>query len=129
MIQKRVAIIFRLGMALGAGLLSATPITVHNTGVNGSDVVQAIGAATSFWTLLSELVSASETRGGTPFRYFNGAYYADNAVSGWVSPTASGNAGAGGNYVYELAVDLTGFNLATVSISGTLAPTTTVPLV
>ena len=108
-----------LACGLGAGLVSAATITVHNTGVNGSNVVQPIGSPTSFWTLLSEPAGASETLGSTPFRYFNGAYYADNSVSGWVSPTASGNAGVAGNYVYQLMVDLTGFDPASAVITGT----------
>lgn len=108
-----------LACGLSAGLLSAATITVHNTGVNGSGVVQPIGSSTSFWTLLSEPAGASETLGSTPFRYFNGAYYADNSVSGWVSPTASGNAGVGGKYVYQLMVDLTGFDPASAIITGT----------
>lgn len=96
-----------LGAMLSVGLLSA------------ADVVQPIGSATSFWTLQSEPAGATETIGGTPFRYFNGAYYPDNSLSGWVSPTASGNAGVGGNYVYQLTVDLTGLNPATAVITGT----------
>ena len=107
-----------LGCMLGVGLLSAANLPVHNTGVNASDVLQPIGAGTSFWTLFSEPLGASEAIGSTPFRYFNGAYFADSSVSGWVSPGSDGNAGVGGNYVYQMSVDLTGFNLATVVISG-----------
>lgn len=115
----RFALTVSLACGLGDGLLSAATITVHNTGVNASDVVQPIGSPTNFWTLLSEPAGATETLGSTPFRYFNGAYYADNSASGWVSPTASGNAGVGGNYVYQLMVDLTGFDPASAIITGT----------
>jgi hypothetical protein len=106
------------GAALSAGLLHAATITTHNTGVNGSDVVQPIGAATSFWTLLSKPTGATETLGTTPFRYHHPAYYADTTASGWVSPGSDGNAGAGGNYVYELTIDLTALNPATAVIGG-----------
>ena len=105
-------------MLFGTALFAA-PIVVHNTGVNSSDVVQSIGSPTSFWTLVSQPVGAGYTLGSTPFRYFNGAYYADNSTSGWVSPSSNGNAGAGGNYVYQLSFDLTGLNPATAVISGT----------
>ncbi len=109
-----------IGSVLGVSLLSAGTITVHNTGVNGSDVVQAIGAATNFWTLFSEPVGASEAIGSTPFRFIvGGSYYPDNALSGWVSPGSNGFAGVSGNYVYQLMVDLTGFDPATAVITGT----------
>jgi len=103
---------YRFGVLVLCGMLAASLL-------GAADVLQPIGAATSFWTLVSEPAGATETIGSTPFRYFNGAYYPDNSISGWVSPTASGNAGAAGNYVYQLTVDLTGFNPATAVISGT----------
>ncbi len=117
--------VHRAVTAIAAGfvltaVLGASPITVHNTGVNGADVVQPVGTTTSFWPLLSKPAGATETLGGAPTRYFNGAYYADNALSGWVSPGASGGtAGVGGIYTYELLVDLTGLNPASAVISGT----------
>ena len=107
-----------VGILAGAGALSASPITVHNTGVNASDVLQPIGSTTSYWTLVSEPGTAIEPLGGNPFRYYNIAYFADDAVSGWVSPTASGNAGVGGFYTYQMSFDLTGFDPATAAISG-----------
>ena len=114
----------RVGTAVVVAVLCpisalATPITLHDTGVNGSDVLVAAGAPTDFWTLLSEPDSATETLGSHPFRYFNGAYYApDDAISAWVSPTSSGDAGAFGVYVYQLVVDLTNFDPNAVVITG-----------
>jgi hypothetical protein len=96
----------------------AAPIAVHSTGVNGSDVLVAAGGQASFWTLATEPAGASEAIGGNPFRYHNGAYFADTATAAWVAPTASGNAGVGGFYTYQLAFDLTGLDPATASISG-----------
>jgi hypothetical protein len=61
---------------------------------------------------------ASETLGSNPFRYFNGSYYVDNSLSGWVSPGSNGNAGVGGIYTYQLSVNLTGLDPATAVISG-----------
>jgi hypothetical protein len=95
----------------------ATPITVHSTGVGPGDVMVAPGAQADFWTLLSEPVGASEALGSKAFR-FNCCYVSDDAASAWLSPTASGNAGVSGFYVYEQQVNLTGFDLSTVSISG-----------
>jgi hypothetical protein len=113
---------FRIAALVAAMLFPisalATPISVHNTGVNSSDVLVAPGAQTAFWTLLTEPVGASETIGSNPFRYFNGAYAADSATSAWVSPTSSGNAGVGGNYVYQLLIDLSGLDPTTAVITG-----------
>jgi hypothetical protein len=53
-----------------------------------------------------------------PFRYFNGAYFADTATAAWVSPQADGNAGPAGTYTYDLVIDLTGLDPATASITG-----------
>jgi hypothetical protein len=113
---------FRIAAFVAAVLLPisalASPISVHNTGVDGSDVLVAAGAPTAFWTLLSEPGGASEAIGSNPYRYYNGAYAADDGVSAWVAPTASGNAGVGGFYVYQLLVDLTGFDPSTVVVTG-----------
>jgi PEP-CTERM motif len=95
---------------------SALTIELHNTGVDSSDNLVSAGGVTSFWTLFSQ--PANTAGGDHPYRYFNGTYFADTADSAWVSPNANGSAGASGNYLYRLAVDLTGFNLSTVSISG-----------
>jgi len=96
----------------------AAPIAVHNTGVNGSDVLVAAGAQVSFWTLVNKPAGASEPIGGNPFRFHDGAYFADTATAAWVAPTASGNAGVGGNYTYALTFDLTGLDPTSASISG-----------
>jgi hypothetical protein len=106
-----------LGLLL-ASIGIGAPIAVHNTGVNNADVVQSIGSPTSFWTLVSQPAGAGYAVGSTPFRYFNGAYYPDNSLSGWVSPNVTGNAGAGGNYTFQLAFDLTGLDPASAVITG-----------
>jgi hypothetical protein len=107
-----------LPILVGAGILSAGPITLHNTGVNSSGVVLPDGSLTSFWTLSSEPIGATEALGGNPFSYYNIAYYANNSVSGWVSPLATGNAGMGGFYTYQLNFDLTGYDPTTALITG-----------
>ena len=104
-------------LLLPAFALAAT-ITVHNTGVNASDVLVSPGAAASFWTLSSEPAGASEAIGSNAFR-FNCCYFADTATAAWVSPGSNGSAGVGGFYVYDLVINLTGFDPATASITGT----------
>jgi hypothetical protein len=100
------------------GLAAATSITVHNTGVNASNSLVAPGAQASFWALSAKPAAAVETIGSNPFRYFNGAYFADTATAAWVSPQADGNAGPAGTYTYDLVIDLTGLDPATASITG-----------
>jgi len=105
----------------------AAPITVHNTGVNASNVLVAAGIQTSFWQLLSAPAGATEAVGSNPFAYFNGAYAANTATSQWVSPGSNGNASAGGFqggnfvYVYQLLVDLTGLDHTSAAITGLFA--------
>lgn len=109
-------------LLLAAALLPAAfaaPIILHNTGVDSSDTVVAPGAVTAFWSLSSEPAGASEALSSHPFRFNAGPYYADNAISAWVSPNANGNAGAVGIYTYDLVFDLTGLDPTTASISGT----------
>src|SRR2546430_16617592 len=96
----------------------AATIALHNTGVNSADVLVATGAQASFWSLSSEPGGASEALGSLPFRFRSGSYFADTASAAWVSPNASGNAGAGGFYTYDLIFNLAGLNPATASISG-----------
>jgi hypothetical protein len=101
------------------GLALADPIPVHNTGVDASDALVAPGAQASFWTLSAKPPAAVQVIGSNPFRYYNGSYFADTATAAWVSPQSDGNAGAAGNYTYDLVVDLTGLDPATASITGT----------
>lgn len=111
--------------ALFAAVLSlpsvaaAAFLTVHNTGVNSSNILVSPGAQASFWTLSAEPSGATEAIGSLPFRYFNGAYFADTTNAAWVSPQSGGNAGQTGVYTYDLVINLAGFDPATASIAGT----------
>ena len=96
----------------------AVPITVHNTGVNSSDVLVGMGGAAAFWTLLSKPALATEAIGSGTFRFHHPAYAADTGTAAWVAPAADGNAGVLGVYTYGLTIDLTGFDLSSVVISG-----------
>jgi hypothetical protein len=113
---------FRIAALIAAVLLPisalATPITVHNTGVDGSDALVAASAQAAFWTLLTEPLGGTETIGSNTFRYHHPAYAADTATSAWVAPAASGNASASGDYVYQLLIDLTGLDPTTAVITG-----------
>jgi len=105
-------------LLLGMHFAIGAPIVVHNTGVDSSDSLVDAGEQTAFWTLLSAPTGATETLGSNPFRYFNTAYAADSSTSAWVSMAADGNASAGGVYVYQLLVDLTGLDPSSAVITG-----------
>ena len=105
-------------------LLSASPawastIAMFNSGLaaNGTTLATANGGASFFWTLASAPAGATEAIGSGTFRY-NCCYFADVADAAWVSPGANGSASVGGVYVYQMMLDLTGFNPNTVSITG-----------
>ena len=86
---------------------------LYNTGVNASGALVAPGQTTSYWTLAS--APSSSLALTNPVRQFNVAYFADTPNSAWVSPGPVSLLGA---YVYQQTFDLTGVNLATLSISG-----------
>jgi hypothetical protein len=97
----------------------ADPIPAHNTGVDAANALVAPGAQTAFWTLSAKPPAAVPAIGSNPFRYYNGSYFADTTTAAWVAPQADGNAGVNGTYTYDLAIDLSGLDPATASISGT----------
>jgi hypothetical protein len=109
-------VLFLTGLAFSSFAI-AQPV-LHNTGVDGSDSLVSAGAAASFWELADKPAAASQALGSFPFRYYNGAYFPDTATAAWVSPGSNGSAGAGGNYVYALEVDLSGLDPSTVEITG-----------
>lgn len=104
--------------ALAATLaVGAAQISVFSTGVDNAGATTPIGTVDTHWTLISKPVGSSLTLGGNPVR-FNCCYVADNAISGWVSPTSFGSAGAFGVYTYAQTFDLTGFDLSTIVLTG-----------
>lgn len=94
---------------------------IHNTAVGSDDTLVAPGAQSSFWTLIQAPGGSLAPRGSAPYRYHHPAYAPDVADAAWVSPTASGNAGPLGDYVYTLEIDLNGFESATAEIRGKFA--------
>jgi hypothetical protein len=99
-------------------LASAASVSLHNTGVDASGDLVGVGQATAFWTLSAAPGGATVALGSNPFRFRHPSYAADTSVSAWVSPGSNGNAGARGQYVYDLSFDLTGFDPDTVALQG-----------
>jgi hypothetical protein len=116
-IQSRSSIVALVLLAASLGV-EATPISVHDTGVNVSDGLVATGSIASFWALTAEPAGATETIGSNPCRFRHPSYFADSSTAAWVAPTCSGNAGAGGFYTYSLSFDLTGLDPTTAAIAG-----------
>lgn len=100
-----------VALAMTAPASAAPIIGLKNTGLG------AAGAADPNWTLT----------GGTAFRGnpINGAWLANNAASGWLTPAAVGTTSfdrtSNGNYAYNLIFSLAGFNPATASFAGRFA--------
>ena len=109
---------FVAALLIPASSFAQINLTVHNTGVNSSDVVVSPGAETAFWTMLSAPPAATEVVGQNAFRYNAGPYAPDSSTSAWSSMAASGNASVAGFYVYQLLVDVSGVDPATVVITG-----------
>jgi PEP-CTERM motif len=116
-IQSRSSIVALVMLAASLGV-EATPISVHDTGVNVSDGLVATGSIASFWALTAEPAGATETIGSNPCRFRHPSYFADSSTAAWVAPTCGGNAGAGGFYTYSLSFDLTGLDPTTAAIAG-----------
>jgi hypothetical protein len=122
--EALVKLIRRVFPALLVVLASASPvwastIPMFNSGLaaNGTALAAPNGGASFFWTLASAPAGATEAIGSGTFR-FNCCYFPDVADAAWVSPGATGNAGVTGVYVYQMLLDLTGFDPNTVSITG-----------
>jgi hypothetical protein len=129
-----------LGLATAAAPAFADPITsLFSTGVdaNGNVITQEV-LVDPHWSLVYSPPSFS---GDNPFGYnvaiTGGSYYnsniwqpgigtagwigPDSHVYGWQGPDNGPLNGTQGNYGYETTFDLTGFNLASVNISGLIA--------
>jgi len=99
-------------------LANAASVSLQNTGTDAGGTLVGVGEVTAFWALSAAPTGSSVALGSKPFRFRHPSYAADTSVSAWVSPGINGNAGASGQYVYELSFDMTGFDPATVSIQG-----------
>lgn len=109
----------------------ASPITVHNTGVDGTDALVSAGVwgeigsgipggTTSFWSLTDQPVGAGYALGSAPFRLHHPSYAADLSNAAWVSPggNGSGTAGLAGGYTYTQIIDLAGLDPTSAVITG-----------
>jgi hypothetical protein len=108
-----------------SGTVTTTAITVDvrtlafgnfNTGVGDDAAPLAGGAIDPHFTLTVNPDSATTTA----FVETNlpGAWTTASTTAKWVGPRADTSGAAGGNYVYRTQIDLTGFTLSSVQITG-----------
>jgi len=115
--------------SLAAHLAILEPIVgVFDTGVDGNGVVLADAAVDSHYVLVQNADDASSNKAyvedGSKWPIVSGPWFANSDLSKWIGPkvdpgteTPLGGP-AGGDYVYRLKLDLTGYDATTVSLSG-----------
>jgi Immunoglobulin domain/Immunoglobulin I-set domain len=102
---------------------------LFNTGVDDNGAPLADGAVDLHYQLIVNPDSASSeplVEDSTVFPIVAGPWLANSAQSKWIGPRletsqAAGAAGTDGNYVYRLSFDLSGFDPASISLSGNWA--------
>lgn len=104
--------------AISASFAHADNLRFFNTGVASDGSTLAAGAADSHYSIIYNPDGASETAtAATP-----NAAWVNTPGADWISPSASGNTNvSSGVYVYETALNLSGFDPATAVLSGAVA--------
>jgi hypothetical protein len=91
---------------------------VWNTGVDANAATLAPGASDSHWQLLAGPGVANPRESVVVTEQHPGGAYFTTADSMWIWQDAAGTAAAGSSYTFRLPIDLTGYDLASVRISG-----------
>ena len=120
---SRLAVVLALSLAV-TSVAQANPISIFNTGVNGSGTVLADGTiGDPHYTLIVVPGGTTDIRvrrsvGGFPIPPYNG----DDALSAWIGPNNdSALNGPVGTYTYHTTFSLSGLNPATAALSGVWA--------
>ncbi len=105
----------------------AAPISLFNTGVDGSGAVLADGTlGDPHYALVAtpggtSVIRIRSSAGGYPVAP-GGPYIGDDSLSRWIGPNNDTQLdGPAGHYDYRTSFDLTGFDASTASISGAWA--------
>jgi len=114
-----------------SGATNSTPVTVtvleplpglFNTGVNAERTVLDDYAEDPHYRLVTNpddpAVTAPAVKDSTLFPIVTGPWIANSDTSKWIGPLPDTTSAAGGDYAYQITVDLTGFNAATARITG-----------
>lgn len=91
---------------------------VWNTGVDANAATLAPGASDLHWQLLAGPGAAATQPPIVVTEQHPGGAYFPTDDSMWIWQDAAGTAGAGSAYTFRLPIDLTGYDLASVTISG-----------
>ncbi|MBN2506321.1 MAG: immunoglobulin domain-containing protein [Verrucomicrobia bacterium] len=94
---------------------------VLNTGVDDTGVAVLDGSVDGHYRLVVNPDAASAdaiVQDGSVFPIVDGTWLRNNDRSKWIGPRFETSAAAGGNYLYRVTFDLTGFDPATVAIAG-----------
>jgi hypothetical protein len=107
-----------VALLAGASAVHAAPILPASTGLDASNNLLPAGAPDPDWLLASAPGASATPIGTAGFRYTHPAYFPDTSSSGWLSVTPSGNAGAFGDYTYQVIFDLTGYDPSSAILAG-----------
>ena len=103
---------------MSASFAYAETLRFFNTGVASDGSTLAAGTADSHYNLIFNPDSISEIATATT----PNAAWINSPGADWISPSASGNTNvSSGVYVYETAIDLSGYDPATAVLSGMVA--------
>ena len=115
-------ILAKAGIAAAFAVMAIAPVnavvitSLYNTGVDDAGVALIGNVADTHWHLADGTAYTGGTAGAFPLDLY---WKPDSAISRWLSPTTTaGDDVAAGVYIYSTTFSLTGFNLATASISG-----------
>lgn len=105
---------------------------LFNTGVDNSGFILFDGSEDPHYKLVANpddpAVTVPVVQDSTVFPIVGGPWVANSDTSVWIGPRFETSAAAGGDYVYELEVDLTGFDPASALIMGFWATDNTATL-
>lgn len=94
---------------------------MFNTGVDDSKTVLADNEIDPHYKIVLNPDSTSANaivQNSTVFPIVDGTWLRNNTLSKWIGPRLETSAAAGGDYVYRLTFDLTGFQPGSVAITG-----------
>lgn len=97
----------------------AVPITLFNTGADGSGSLLAAGDLDPHWTITTSAEGSFSTPAPAITQLNHPAWLANGPNSNWISVVAAGTTPAAeGAYVYETTFDLTGLAPSSAQITG-----------
>lgn len=113
------------------GAAFADPITIFNTGLDGSGALLPVGSVDPHWTIIfssgifpGPSAFVPDDTSGFPFSFTPALWFDNGPASQWIAPALDEESGVdleygfGAIYVYSTTFDLTGLIPSTASLSG-----------